>query len=128
MKLVPIKSLACLKTRHQFSQLQKLLAFQKSSYFIKLQRSIYFPVLSPMLLPNKVFLCCFSIYYNLTKKGLKCSCSLSIKYPAWTITAGEEFYWMAISLPKRGLKLNLLGYAKECSIFSFPFAWCVFVL
>lgn len=51
MKLVPtvslFKSLACLKTRDQLSQLQKLLAFQKSSYFIKLHSKHLFSRLLP---------------------------------------------------------------------------------
>lgn len=78
MKLGPVtplfKSLACLKTRDQtFSAAEaSSKAFQKKvRNFIKLHRAIYFPDLFPTSLPNyKVFLCCFSIYYNF-KKGFE---------------------------------------------------------
>lgn len=68
------KSLACLKTRDQFSELQKLHT-SEGQYFTD-----FFGTLPPNL----------NIHVGLvfiTKNDLKYSCSLCIKYPARTVTA-----------------------------------------
>lgn len=74
------KSLACLKTRDQFSELQKLLAFQT----VHTSEGQYFTDFFGTLPPN------LNIHVGLvfiTKNDLKYSCSLCIKYPARTVTA-----------------------------------------
>lgn len=74
------KSLACLKTRDQFSELQKLLAFQT----VHTSEGQYFTDFFGTLPPN------LNIHVGLvfiTKNYLKYSCSLCIKYPARTVTA-----------------------------------------
>lgn len=80
------KSLACLKTRDQFSELQKLLAFQ--TVHTSEGQYLFYRLLWNIA-PN------LNIHVHLvfiTKNDLKYSCSLCIKYPARTVTARGEKY------------------------------------